>query len=609
MYLLVLLLPLLSFLYCISLGRKMGEKGSSYLSVILLGLSFLISLLLFWDGFVYNSLTYLYPFTWFDLGILSCKFSFQFDNVVNSMLILVLGVSFLVHLYSTSYMNGDPHLPRFMAYLSLFTFFMVVLVISSNLVQLFIGWEGVGLCSYLLINFWFTRIQANKSAIKAMVLNKIGDIGVLLALALLWKLSGSLQYTSLFSVTNLINNLYIQELCSFLLILGVIGKSAQIGLHTWLPDAMEGPTPVSALIHAATMVTAGVFLIIRLSPLFESTPSINIVIVLLGSITAFFSSTIGLTQNDFKKVIAYSTCSQLGYMVMICGFSQYNLGLFHLVNHGFFKALLFLSAGSIIHSIIDEQDLRKAGGVVISLPFTYSCMLIGSLSLMGLPFLTGFYSKDLIIEMIYGSHLLSFALWLGIISAFITAFYSFRLLYYTFFSEGQGFAKSTKDIHENDWSLLIPLFLLGLLSILVGYFLQNFILTDQFPIILPNVTKFSALIVSLIGSMLALFLGLITLKLWTVIRISNWQRWYSFTNGAWFFDKIISNYIISPFFKLGFNVFYKILDNQLLEWLGPTISSNVVVERSKVMSHYHRGYIYVYLFMFITFVFCFIYQL
>lgn len=609
MYLLLISFPLLSFLFCIFLGRKIGEKGSVYLSVTLLGLCFSISFLLFWDGFVYNSLTYFYIFTWFDLGLLSCKFSFQFDSVVNSMLLLVLGVSSLVHLFSSSYMSGDPHLPRFMGYLSLFTFFMVILVTSGNLVQLFIGWEGVGLCSYLLINFWFTRIQANKSAIKAMVLNKIGDIGVLLALSLLWKFSGSLQYTSLFSISNIINNSFIQELCSFLLILGVIGKSAQIGLHTWLPDAMEGPTPVSALIHAATMVTAGVFLIIRLSPLFESTPSISILIVLLGSFTAFFSSTIGLTQNDFKKVIAYSTCSQLGYMVMICGFSQYNLGLFHLVNHGFFKALLFLSAGSIIHSILDEQDLRKAGSIIISLPFTYSCIFIGSLSLMGLPFLTGFYSKDLIIEMMYGSHILSFALWLGIVSASITAFYSFRLLYYTFLSEGQGFPKSTKSIHESDWSLLIPLFILGLLSIIIGYFLQYFILTDQFPIILFNTVKFSTLTVSLIGAISSLILGLLVLKLWNLIRIKSWQKWYSFTNGAWYFDKIISNYIINPFFALGFNIFYKLLDNQLLEWWGPSITSNIIINQTQITSHYHKGYIHTYLFMFITFIFCFIYQL
>ena len=355
MYLSIIIIPFISFLGCILFGRKIGENGSKIFSCFMLFNSLVIALLLFMDVVKNGNFNYIYLNDWFTSGLFFCKFSLRFDLIVSSMLILVLGVSFLVHLFSTSYMDGDPHLPRFMGYLSLFTFFMIILVTSGNLIQLFIGWEGVGLCSYLLINFWYTRIQANKSAIKAMIVNKFGDVSLLLAMIIIWNLFGSWEYNTLFSKNIIIENESLLILSTFLLLIGVIGKSAQIGLHMWLPDAMEGPTPVSALIHAATMVTAGVFLIIRLSPLFEKTPSVLITIVLIGSFTAFFSSTIGLTQNDFKKVIAYSTCSQLGYMVLICGFSQYNLGLFHLINHGFFKALLFLSAGSIIHAILDVK--------------------------------------------------------------------------------------------------------------------------------------------------------------------------------------------------------------------------------------------------------------
>lgn len=525
-----------------------------------------------------------------------------------SMLVLILGVSSLVHLFSTSYMDGDPHLPRFMGYLSLFTFFMIILVTSNNLVQLFIGWEGVGLCSYLLINFWFIRIQANKSAIKAMIVNKFGDIGVLLSMALIWKYFGSFHYSSLFSYPNICQE-NVLNMISVLLLLGVIGKSAQIGLHMWLPDAMEGPTPVSALIHAATMVTAGVFLIIRLSPIFENTPVISLLIILVGSFTAFFSSTIGLTQNDFKKVIAYSTCSQLGYMVMICGFSQYNLGLFHLINHGFFKALLFLSAGSIIHSLFDEQDLRKSGSMLVITPLTYSCILIGSLSLMGLPFLTGFYSKDLIIEMSYGNHILGFALLLGIFSASLTAFYSLRLVHLGFLSEPQSQNKTLKKSHEGSWNLLLPLIVLVFLSVLGGYIMQYYILKDVFPIILPNNIKFSALMVTAVGAFSAIIIGIHYYKSWMSLRSPIFHKIYTFTNGAWHFDRIIAHYISNSILKLGFNISYKFIDNQLLEGMGPTWFSNFMIKRGRTLSRYHRGFIYSYIFLFLIFISCFIIQI
>lgn len=594
---------------CSFLGRKIGEKGSKFLSCFLLLNALILSLMLFMDVVVKTSFNTLLLGNWFYLGYLNCDFSLQYDNIVCSMLILVLSVSFLVHLFSTSYMDGDPHLPRFMSYLSLFTFFMVILVTSGNLLQLFIGWEGVGLCSYLLINFWYTRIQANKAAIKAMILNKIGDVSLLLAMILVWKLFGSWNYSTIFSSFINEENRNILSICNFLLLIGVIGKSAQIGLHTWLPDAMEGPTPVSALIHAATMVTAGVFLIIRLSPLFEQTPSILVIVVLIGSLTAFFSSTIGLTQSDFKKVIAYSTCSQLGYMVLICGFSYYKLSLFHLINHGFFKALLFLSAGSIIHALLDEQDLRKAGGMINVTPFTYVCMLIGSLSLMGLPFLTGFYSKDLIIEMCYGSHVLSFGLWLAIISASATAFYSLRLAHFTFTSDFQTNKKSTSKSHEGSWNLLLPLFVLVLMSITVGYSLQWTILEDQIPIILPNIVKFSALIVTIVGSLMAILLGILVRSSLSLVKLKLFQVYYNFTNIAWCFDKVITFYITRPVLGFGFSISYKLIDNQLLEKFGPTWLTSYTTSKGSSTSNYHRGFIYSYIFLFITFVICFVIQI
>ena len=609
MYLSIIIIPFISFLGCILLGRKIGENGSKIFSCFMLFNSLVISVILFMDVVKNGNFNYLYLSDWFTSGLFFCKFSFRFDLIVCSMLILVLGVSFLVHLFSTSYMDGDPHLPRFMGYLSLFTFFMIILVTSGNLIQLFIGWEGVGLCSYLLINFWYTRIQANKSAIKAMIVNKFGDVSLLLAMVIIWNLFGSWEYNTLFSKNVIIENESLLILCNFLLMIGVIGKSAQIGLHMWLPDAMEGPTPVSALIHAATMVTAGVFLIIRLSPLFERTPSVLIIIVLIGSFTAFFSSTIGLTQNDFKKVIAYSTCSQLGYMVLICGFSQYNLGLFHLVNHGFFKALLFLSAGSIIHSILDEQDLRKVGSMVNITPFTYVCMVIGSLSLMGLPFLTGFYSKDLLIEMCYGSHILSFGLWLAIVSASLTAFYSLRLTHFTFMSDYQLQIRPMKYSHEGNLSLLLPLFILAIMSLSIGYFLQWYILTDQIPIILPNSVKFSALIVSLTGAFLSIVMGILLKNYFWIIKNRIFHIFYTLTSTAWYFDKIITFYMSLPIMKFGFNISYKLIDNQVLEGLGPEWFSNYFTRRGSYTSKYHRGYIYSYIFLFIIFVICFIIQI
>ena len=403
----------------------------------------------------------------------------MFDSLTVVMLIVVTFISSLVHLYSISYMSEDPHSPRFMCYLSIFTFFMLMLVTGDNFIQLFLGWEGVGLASYLLIHFWFTRLQADKAAIKAMLVNRVGDFGLALGILGRFTLFQTVDFSTIFARASAPRNSWIScnmrlnaiTLICILLLIGAVGKSAQIGLHTWLPDAMEGPTPVSALIHAATMVTAGVFMIARCSPLFEYPPTALIVITSAGATTSFLAATTGILQNDLKRVIAYSTCSQLGYMIFACGISNYSVSVFHLMNHAFFKALLFLSAGSVIHAMSDEQDMRKMGGLASPFPFTYAMMLMGSLSLIGFPFLTGFYSKDVILELAYTKYTISgnFAFWLGSVSVLFTSYYSFRLLFLTFLVPTNSFGRDILRCHDAPIPMAIPLILLALGSLFVGY--------------------------------------------------------------------------------------------------------------------------------------------
>ncbi|XP_065850278.1 NADH-ubiquinone oxidoreductase chain 5 [Euphorbia lathyris] len=395
------------------------------------------------------------------------------------MLIVVTFISSLVHLYSISYMSEDPHSPRFMCYLSIFTFFMPMLVTGDNSLQFFLGWEGVGLASYLLIHFWFTRLQADKAAIKAMLVNRVGDFGLAPGISGRFTLFQIVDFSTIFARASAPINSWIScnmrlnaiSLICILLLIGAVGKSAQIGLHTWSPDAMEGPTPVSALIHAATMVTAGVFMIARCSPLFEYSPTALIVITFAGAMTSFLAATTGILQNDLKRVIAYSTCSQLGYMIFACGISNYSVSVFHLMNHAFFKALLFLSAGSVIHAMSDEQDMRKMGGLASSFPFTYAMMLMGSLSLIGFPFLTGFYSKDVILELAYTKYTISgnFAFWLGSVSVLFTSYYSFRSLFLTFLVPTNSFGRDIVRCHDAPIPMAIPLILLALGSLFVGY--------------------------------------------------------------------------------------------------------------------------------------------
>ena len=614
MYMVILFLPLLSAFISGLFGRKIGVKGSGILTSSCITLTIFISCFIFYETTLNFSTTYLKLWRWFDSDLLTTNFGLQFDSLTATMLVVITSVSALVHIYSIGYMGGDPHIPRFMSYLSLFTFLMIVLVTSDNYIQLFIGWEGVGLCSYLLINFWFTRIKANKAAIKAMLVNRVGDIGLILATIIIIREFGTLEFSIINGILiNSVNNINLTIIC-LLLFLGAIGKSAQLGLHTWLPDAMEGPTPVSALIHAATMVTAGVFLIIRSAPLFEKTPLILILITTVGAITAFFAATSGLVQNDLKKVIAYSTCSQLGYMVMICGISNYSVSLFHLMNHAFFKALLFLSAGSVIHAAGDEQDLRKMGGLLKSTPFTYIMVLIGSLSLMGFPYLTGFYSKDLILELVFDKYYITFAYWLGSLSALLTAFYSIRLIYLTFLTNSNSKKEILIYAHESSLNILFPLFLLALGSIFMGYLAKEITLSNIVHPIIPNYIKILPTILSLSGGLCAL---LLYNRFWgyyilmgaqgeTPLNKNIYHFMYTFLNSAWQFNYIINHFIIANLWKFGHLISYKVIDRGLLEIIGPRGISFVIINITQKISNLQSGMVFNYALIMIIFTTLFI---
>jgi len=562
-----------------------------------------------------------------DCEMFDACWGFYFDSLTVSMCFTVTLISTLVHLYSTSYMSHDPHQPRFMAYLSLFTFFMMMLITADNFIQLFFGWEGVGLCSYLLINFWFTRLQANKSAIKAMVINRIGDVGLALGVFSIFIIFKTCDYSVVFSLVPHVSGASYSLLgfevdalsaIGLLLFVGAIGKSAQIGLHTWLPDAMEGPTPVSALIHAATMVTAGVYLIIRCSPLYEHSGLALTIITIFGALTAFIAGTIGLVQNDLKKVIAYSTCSQLGYMVFACGLSNYSVSMFHLINHAYFKALLFLSAGSVIHALNDEQDMRRMGGLLQVLPYTYVMILIGSLALMGFPFLTGFYSKDVILEIAYAKYSLhgTFAHWLGVLSAGITAFYSFRLIYLTFISNPNGFKNAIQNAHDAPLPMAIPLFILCIGSIFIGYFTKDifiglgtpfwnnsiFISPENLTMIdaefIPTHIKWLPVIVSLSGACLSVMMfHLCKDFLFDLCTQPLGRRVYIFLNRRWLFDRLQNELIGGVILKLGYNTTYKLIDKGIVELFGPKGFTFLTIIFSRQISNLQSGLVHQYAFI------------
>ena len=637
MYLIIIFLPLLGSFIVALFGRFLGKQGACLITTLSIFTSTILSFFIFYEVVISHSICSFRVSTWLESNYLVIFWGFLFDSLTATMLIVVTFVSSFVHLYSISYMSEDPHLPRFMSYLSLFTFFMLALITADNYVQLFLGWEGVGLASYLLINFWFTRIQANKSAMKAMIVNRIGDFGLSLGIALIFFVYYSFDFSVIFNITPLFLgedfiflgfNFNKITIISLLLFVGAIGKSAQIGLHTWLPDAMEGPTPVSALIHAATMVTAGVFLILRSSPILEYSNFGLLVITVIGSLTAFMAATIGIVQNDLKKVIAYSTCSQLGYMILACGLSNYSIGLFHLMNHAFFKALLFLSAGSVIHTMSDEQDMRRMGGLIKVIPITYIMIVIGSLALMGFPFLTGFYSKDVLLELTFATYHISglFAYWLGTISAFFTAFYSIRLIYLTFLKNPTASYKYIMNTHESSALILIPLFTLGISSIFIGFIFKDIFLglgvdtwnSSLFQLIshisffesefLTFYIKLIPLIFSLLGLLFAVLVyHLYIYKLSSFILYKKMYYLYLFLSKKWYFDTIYNFYIVNNVLVFGYYISFKLIDRGLLEILGPLgftrFFSSIIGKISKLQT----GLIYHYIFLMIlgiTFFIC-----
>ena len=479
--------PLLGALIAGLLGRKIGEKPSMLVTTGLLFLSAILSwVAMFQVGFG-NDPQSVTLFRWMDVGDLKANWALKIDTLTAVMLVVVTSVSSLVHLYSWGYMSEDPSKPRFFAYLSLFTFAMLMLVTADNFIQLFFGWEGVGLASYLLIGFWYKKPSANAAAIKAFVTNRVGDVGLALGIMTIFLVFKSVNFDDVFTQVAANKDLVLSflgmefnaiELIAILLFIGAMGKSAQFVLHVWLPDAMEGPTPVSALIHAATMVTAGVFLVCRAHPIFSEAPVTSALITAIGAFTALFAATVALVQNDIKRVIAYSTCSQLGYMFFAAGVGAYSAAMFHLFTHAFFKALLFLCAGSVIHALHHEQDMRKMGGIWRKVPWTYGAMIIGTLAITGLGIpgtkigFAGFFSKDAIIEAAYTAsgdmNTAVFAFWIGVVAALLTSFYSWRLIFMTFHGKYRGDHHTFDHAHESPWSMRLPLVLLSFGALFAG---------------------------------------------------------------------------------------------------------------------------------------------
>lgn len=565
-------------------------------------------------------------FRWFDTGSFKVNWNIYVDSLTAVMLIVVTYVSAAVHVYSIGYMHHDPHIQRFMSYLSLFTFFMLMLVTSDNFLQLFLGWEGVGLCSYLLIGFWFKKPSANNAAIKAFIVNRIGDLGFALGIFTIYLVFDSVSFSEVFlkvpsvagqTIAFLGMNIDILHLIAALLFIGCMGKSAQLGLHTWLPDAMEGPTPVSALIHAATMVTAGVFLVARTSIIFEHAPAMLEIVTYVGAATAIFAASIALTQNDIKRIIAYSTCSQLGYMFFACGVSAYSAGIFHLMTHGFFKALLFLGAGSVIHAMSEEQDIRKMGGIWKKIPITYGLMWIGSLALAGIWPFAGFYSKDIILEAAYaaGTESGRFAYYIGLAAAFMTAFYSWRLIILTFHGKPRADHHVMEHIHESPKVMLLPLIFLAIGAVGAGlygiYGVGITEVSDHFwqgaITILPShhglasahhipmVIKYLPLVAGLLGIGLAyvcyMFMPWIPSLLATIFKPV-----YVFLLNKWYIDELYDFVFVRPTKALG-RLSWRVIDIMIIDNGGPNALALIANRVGQVVSRVQTGLVYHYAFV------------
>jgi NADH-ubiquinone oxidoreductase chain 5 len=590
MYLAIIVLPLLGSIASGLFGRKLGVKGSHIVTCGSVIITTLLAILTFVEVGLNNIPVSIHLFRWIDSESLNISWGFNFDTLTVSMLIPVLIVSSLVHVYSIGYMSHDPHNQRFFSYLSLFTFMMIILVTANNLLLMFVGWEGVGICSYLLVSFWFTRIAANQSSMSAFLMNRVGDCLLTIGMfATLWSF-GNIDYTTIFSLTPYMNENII-TIIGICLLIGAMAKSSQIGLHIWLPQAMEGPTPVSALIHAATMVTAGVYLLMRTSPLIEYSSTVLILCLWIGAITTVFSSLIGLFQQDIKKVIAYSTMSQLGMMVIAIGLSSYNIALFHLVNHAFYKGLLFLGAGAVIHAVSDNQDFRKYGGLRPFLPLTYTVMLIASLSLVAIPFMTGFYSKDFILESAYGQFYFSSIViyFIATIGAMFTTLYSVKVLYLTFLTNPNGPIINYKQVHEADIYMSLPLIILALFSIFFGYltkdifiglgsgfFVDNslyihpsheIMLDTEFAV--PIVFKLLPLIFTLSLSTIAIIFSEFIATWLIYFKLSKiGYNIFGFFNQRFLIEMFYNNYMTGIILKLGGQT-TKIIDKGSVELLGP----------------------------------------
>jgi len=622
MEILTVFLPLLAAIISGFFGNKLGNRFSEILTSLFVSISAIFSIYIFYNVMINDYNSNIIISSWISSGTLEVNWSIKIDPLSSVMLVVVTFISSLVHIYSIGYMHHDPHKPRFMSYLSLFTFSMLMLVTSDNFLQLFFGWEGVGVCSYFLIGFWFKKQSANNAAIKAFLVNRVGDFGLALGIFLIFYYFGTINYTEVFNliptlVSEKINflgfNFVVIDLICILLFIGAMGKSAQIFLHTWLPDAMEGPTPVSALIHAATMVTAGVFLVVRCSPIYELSPLGLEIVTLIGMSTAFFAATVALVQNDIKKIIAYSTCSQLGYMFFAAGVGAYNVAMFHLFTHAFFKALLFLGAGSVIHSFQNEQDIKNMGGVWRKLPFTYLMMIIGTLALTGFPFLSGFYSKDAIIEFAYlekGS-LSNYAAVIGIITAIFTSIYSWRLIFLTFHGSFNNNKLNIKDLHESPLVMLIPLFLLSVGALFSGMFFKEIFIgaessqlfwkdsimfleplsKDHPPLWFLLLTP-SFVIISIPFSYYLFLKKKLIIE--QIVKIN--YPLYVFLKKKWYFDELYDFIFVKSFKNLG-NFFWRKIDNLIIDRFGPDGISNIIKKFSLYAVKFQSGFIYQYAFI------------
>ena len=618
----IIALPLIASIISGFFGKYIGDRNSEILTSLLVSISAILSGIVFYEVIVNQYEENIVIASWINSGSLEVNWSMKIDSLSAVMLVVVTLVSALVHIYSVGYMSHDPHKPRFMAFLSLFTFAMLMLVTADNFIQLFFGWEGVGLCSYFLIGFWFKKESANAAAIKAFVVNRVGDFGFALGIFLIFYLFGTVNYSEVFEqIPSIVDQRLIFlgigvnaiDLISLLLFIGAMGKSAQILLHTWLPDAMEGPTPVSALIHAATMVTAGVFLVVRCSPIYEYSELALNIITIVGMSTAFFAASIALVQTDIKKIIAYSTCSQLGYMFFAAGVGAYNVAMFHLFTHAFFKALLFLGSGSVIHALKDEQDINNMGGIWKKLPFTYILMIIGTLALTGFPLLSGFYSKDAIIEFAYlsGKTTGFYAAGVGVFTAFLTSIYSWRLIFKTFHGEYNNKEIKIEDTHESPLVMIIPLILLAIGAIFAGFIFKELFISESGinnfwresifflkPLSSDHPPLWFLLLTPVLVTMsipLAYYLFVKNKNLPNQIANVN-KPLYQFLLNKWYFDEIYDVIFVKPC-KISGLFLWKFFDIKLIDGFGPDGISGMIKKFSIKANKFQSGYIYQYAFI------------